>query len=98
MRSLSLPSCRPVLSLDPRVILALLAVLALYIAMVLPMTQWSERRGVFDDLCYLRQAQLFRDHGLIGGLDTRIRDESAAYPPTAAVRAGRSGDAGPHHD
>lgn len=39
------------------------------------MSRWSEARGVYDDVCYLRQAHLFRLHG-IGGFDTDLsRDE-----------------------
>lgn len=34
-------------------------------------SHWNERRGVFDDLCYLRQAHLFQRFGL-AGLDTSI--------------------------
>jgi hypothetical protein len=39
------------------------------------MSRWSEARGVYDDVCYLRQAHLFQKFGL-GGLDTNVaRDE-----------------------
>ncbi|MGY4626597.1 hypothetical protein [Bradyrhizobium sp. USDA 4486] len=39
------------------------------------MSHWTEARGVWDDICYLRQAHLFQLHG-IGGLDTDVsRDE-----------------------
>jgi hypothetical protein len=38
-------------------------------------SRWSENRGVYDDVCYLRQAHLFQKFGA-GGLDTDIaRDE-----------------------
>jgi hypothetical protein len=38
-------------------------------------SRWSENRGVYDDVCYLRQAHLFQKFGA-GGLDTNIaRDE-----------------------
>ena len=30
-------------------------------------SRWSEARGVYDDICYLRQAHLFQQFGL-GGL------------------------------
>lgn len=33
------------------------------------MSRWSEARGVYDDICYLRQAHLFQRFG-IGGLNT----------------------------
>src|ERR1700704_5155276 len=36
---------------------------------------WTEIRGVYDDICYLRQAHLFQRFGL-GDLDTNIfRDD-----------------------
>jgi hypothetical protein len=38
-------------------------------------SRWNESRGVYDDICYLRQAHLFQKYGL-GGLNTDIaRDE-----------------------
>ena len=46
----------------------LLAVLA---SNVWTMSRWSESRGVYDDICYLRQAHLFQKFGL-GGIDTNI--------------------------
>jgi hypothetical protein len=39
------------------------------------MSRWSEARGVYDDVCYLRQAHLFQKYGL-DGLDTSVvRDD-----------------------
>ena len=39
------------------------------------MSRWSEARGVYDDICYLRQAHLFQRFGL-DGLDTNLaRDD-----------------------
>ena len=35
------------------------------------MSRWSEVRGVYDDICYLRQARLFQQFGA-GGLDTNM--------------------------
>jgi hypothetical protein len=35
------------------------------------MSHWNEARGVYDDVCYLRQAHLFQRFGL-GGFDTDI--------------------------
>ena len=46
----------------------LLAVLA---SNIWTMSRWSESRGVYDDVCYLRQAHLFQKFGL-GGIDTNI--------------------------
>ena len=34
-------------------------------------SRWSENRGVYDDVCYLRQAHLFQRFGL-GGIDTNV--------------------------
>lgn len=42
------------------------------------MTRWSERRGVADDLCYLRQAHLFQKQGW-RGLDSNILSETDGY-------------------
>jgi hypothetical protein len=39
------------------------------------MSRWNEARGVYDDVCYLRQAHLFQKFGF-GGLDTNVsRDD-----------------------
>jgi hypothetical protein len=46
----------------------LLVVLASNIWM---MSRWNESRGVYDDVCYLRQAHLFQKYGL-AGIDTNI--------------------------
>jgi hypothetical protein len=35
------------------------------------MSHWKKARGVFDDVCYLRQAHFFQRFGL-GGFDTDI--------------------------
>jgi hypothetical protein len=42
------------------------------------MSHWSEARGVFDDICYLRQAHLFQKLGL-GGFDTDIMRDDDHY-------------------
>jgi hypothetical protein len=42
------------------------------------MSRWSEARGVYDDVCYLRQAHLFQRFGL-GGLDTDISRDHDHY-------------------
>jgi hypothetical protein len=54
---------------------ALLAVLA---SNVWSMSRWSESRGVYDDICYLRQAHLFQRFGL-AGLDTNIALDDDHY-------------------
>ena len=48
--------------------IGLLAVLA---SNVWTISRWNESRGVYDDICYLRQAHLFQKYGL-GGIDTNI--------------------------
>lgn len=42
------------------------------------MSHWSERRGIPDDACYLRQAHLFQQFGL-RGLDTNIIFDNDPY-------------------
>jgi len=42
------------------------------------MLHWTEARGVFDDVCYLRQAHLFQRFGL-GGLATDISRDDDGY-------------------
>ena len=41
-------------------------------------SRWSEARGVYDDICYLRQAHLFQQFGL-GGLDTDLSRDDDHY-------------------
>jgi hypothetical protein len=41
-------------------------------------SRWSEDRGVYDDICYLRQAHLFKKFGL-DGLNTDIRRDDDHY-------------------
>ncbi len=45
------------------------------------MSRWSESRGVYDDICYLRQAHLFQQFG-IRGLDTDIAHNADRYLQT----------------
>jgi hypothetical protein len=42
------------------------------------MSHWNESRGVYDDVCYLRQAHLFQRFGL-GGLDTNFSRDDDHY-------------------
>jgi len=42
------------------------------------MSRWNEARGVYDDLCYLRQAHLFQRFGL-AGFDTDISRDDDHY-------------------
>jgi hypothetical protein len=52
--------------------------LMIFSSNVWTMSQWNERRGVADDLCYLRQAHLFQQFGY-HGLDTDILPETDNY-------------------
>jgi hypothetical protein len=52
-----------------------LAILASNIRLV---SHWSESRGVYDDICYLRQAHLFQRFGW-QGLDTGLARETDGY-------------------
>ena len=45
---------------------------------VLAISRWSESRGVYDDICYLRQAHLFQRFGA-GGLDTNLSKDDDHY-------------------
>ena len=42
------------------------------------MSHWNEARGVYDDVCYLRQAHLFQRFGL-AGFDTDISRDDDGY-------------------
>ncbi|MBR0726274.1 hypothetical protein [Bradyrhizobium manausense] len=53
--------------------------LAILASNILTMSRWSEARGVYDDICYLRQAHLFQRFGA-GGLDTNaVRDDDRYF-------------------
>ena len=41
-------------------ILCAIGFFAVLISNVLTVSRWNETRGVYDDLCYLRQAHLFQ--------------------------------------
>lgn len=51
------------------------------------MRNWTERTGVYDDICYLRQAHLFQRFGL-GGFDTNIIRDDDRYFATLAREIG----------
>jgi hypothetical protein len=55
-----------------------LVVFAALASNVWSMSRWSEARGVYDDVCYLRQAHLFQKFGL-GGLNTDIAGDDDHY-------------------
>jgi hypothetical protein len=55
--------------------IGLLAILA---SNIWSISRWHESRGVYDDVCYLRQAHLFQRFGL-GGIDTNITRDDDRY-------------------
>ncbi|MDA9522406.1 hypothetical protein XI06_19500 [Bradyrhizobium sp. CCBAU 11434] len=52
--------------------------LAILASNIWTMSRWSEARGVYDDICYLRQAHLFQRFGA-GGLDTNVVRDDDRY-------------------
>jgi hypothetical protein len=59
-------------------ILCSLVCLLLLVGQVWSMSRWNEARGVYDDICYLRQAHLFQRFGA-AGLDTDISHDDDSY-------------------
>ncbi len=59
-------------------IIGVMACFLLFAMQVWSMSHWSEARGVYDDICYLRQAHLFQRFG-IAGLDTDISHDDDGY-------------------
>src|SRR5215475_2159651 len=51
---------------------------AVLILQLRSMSGWNEQRGVYDDVCYLRQAHLFQRFGL-AGFDTDISRDDDGY-------------------
>jgi hypothetical protein len=58
------------------------------------MRSWTERTGVYDDICYLRQAHLFQRFGL-GGINTDIARDDDRFFATLAREIGYAGWADP---
>ena len=52
--------------------------LAVLASNILAISRWNESRGVYDDVCYLRQAHLFQRVGL-AGFDTDIAKDDDRY-------------------
>jgi hypothetical protein len=59
-------------------ILCGLVCLLILVSNIWTISRWSESRGVYDDICYLRQAHLFRQFGL-DGLNTDITRDHDHY-------------------
>jgi hypothetical protein len=60
-----------------RLIIGLLF-LAVLASNVWTISRWNESRGVYDDVCYLRQAHLFQRFGL-AGFDTNLTKDDDGY-------------------
>src|SRR5262245_12564917 len=52
--------------------------LAVLASNLMAISRWSESRGVYDDICYLRQAHLFQRFG-VAGFDTDIAKDDDRY-------------------
>ena len=52
--------------------------LAVLASNIFAISRWNESRGVYDDVCYLRQAHLFQRFGL-AGFDTDIAGDDDRY-------------------
>jgi len=52
--------------------------LVVLVSNIWSISSWIEARGVYDDICYLRQAHLFERFGL-GGIDTNIAFDDDHY-------------------
>ena len=52
--------------------------LAILVSNIRLISHWNESRGVYDDICYLRQAHLFQRFGW-NGLDTSLARENDGY-------------------
>jgi len=60
-----------------KILCGLFCVLVL-VSNIWSMSRWNEARGVYDDICYLRQAHLFQRFGL-SGFDTDISRDDDRY-------------------
>ena len=59
-------------------ILCAIGFLVVLVSNIWSISGWIEARGVYDDICYLRQAHLFDRFGL-GGIDTNITFDDDHY-------------------
>ena len=64
--------------MKPAKILVGILFLAVLASNMFAISRWSETRGVYDDLCYLRQAHLFQRFGL-AGFDTDLAKDDDRY-------------------
>ncbi|MCA1455074.1 hypothetical protein I6F35_17860 [Bradyrhizobium sp. BRP22] len=54
--------------------------LLILVSNIWTISKWNESRGVYDDICYLRQAHLFQRFGA-SGLDTNVTRDDDRYMP-----------------
>ena len=59
-------------------LLCAIGFLAVLASNIWTMSRWNESRGVYDDVCYLRQAHLFERFGL-RGIDTNLTFDNDHY-------------------
>ena len=64
--------------MKPAKIIVCVLFLAVLASNIFAISRWNESRGVYDDVCYLRQAHLFQRFGL-GGFDTYISRDDDRY-------------------
>ena len=64
--------------MKPAKIIAGVLFLAVLASNILAISRWNESRGVYDDVCYLRQAHLFQRFGL-AGFDSDISKDDDRY-------------------
>ena len=64
--------------------LGFLLTIVVAISVISSASKWSERRGVFDDIGYLRQAHLFQRFGF-SGIDTDLNRDDDNYFKDAAT-------------
>jgi hypothetical protein len=72
------PNARPTGKVKSLQMLCGLVYLLVLASNVWSMSRWNEARGVYDDVCYLRQAHLFQRFGL-GGFDTDVSRDDDHY-------------------
>ena len=77
-----------------------IGLLAVLTSNIWSISRWHEARGVYDDVCYLRQAHLFQRFGLLG-IDTNIVRDDDRYLANKLKEIGYAGwnnpDSAPCH-
>ncbi len=78
------PNSRPMLNLKLACGLVCCVIL---LSNIWTISRWNESRGVYDDVCYLRQAHLFQRFG-VDGLNTDIARDDDQYLPSKLKQIG----------